>query len=176
MEDQTEVTGPKNYSAELIEMAKTDQSERDKMRQGEEFDAETIDRKNTKILKGIIKSIGWPKISLVGKEASSGAWLIVQHADHDIPFQEACLKTIKGLPEREVGLEEIALLEDRVRKNKGMSQLYGTQGLPNKDGEFEPFPIDDPENLEERRKKMGLVPFSAYKEAMEKIYKKMKVH
>ncbi|OGE77044.1 hypothetical protein A3J19_04935 [Candidatus Daviesbacteria bacterium RIFCSPLOWO2_02_FULL_41_8] len=171
--DQTKGTEPKNYRAELIEMAKTDQSERDKMRRGETFDAETIDRRNTERLKEIINSIGWPRISLVGEEAAGGAWLIVQHADHDTPFQEACLKTIKGLPEGEVELEEIALLEDRVRMNRKLPQLYGTQGFPNKNGEFEPFPIADPKNLEARRKKMGLVPFSDYKEAMEKIYEQI---
>lgn len=174
MVNQTKVKEPRDYRDELIEMAKTDQSERDKMRQGEEFDAKIIDRRNTKRLKAIIKSIGWPSISLVGEDASTDAWLIVQHADHDVLLQETCLETMKKLPKGEVKPEEIALLEDRVRMNKGLPQLYGTQGLPDKDGEFEPLPIEDPENLEERRRKMGLVPFSAYKEAMEKIYKKAK--
>jgi len=46
-----------------------------------------IDIKNTESLKKIIKEIGWPNIETVGKKISHYAWLIAQHADHDVKFQ-----------------------------------------------------------------------------------------
>jgi len=56
---------------------------------------EEIDNENTKILKQIILEYGWPTISMAGKEASNAAWVIAQHADHDISFQKLCLSLLK---------------------------------------------------------------------------------
>lgn len=42
-------------------------------------------------MKKIVKKHGWPGISLVGKKASVGAWLLAQHADRDLRFQKNVL-------------------------------------------------------------------------------------
>lgn len=47
-----------------------------------------IDKKNTLKIKKIIERYDWPTINLVGKKASKNAWLLVQHADHDVKFQK----------------------------------------------------------------------------------------
>src|SRR3989338_703283 len=54
-----------------------------------------VDMKNTEKLKKIINKYGWPGKSLVGEKAADAAWLIAQHADHDVKFQEKCLCLIK---------------------------------------------------------------------------------
>lgn len=119
----------------------------------------TVDKENTAYLKTVIDRIGWPKISDVGLEASRAAWLLVQHADHNLGFQTHCLELMKALPKGEVVCRDIAYLEDRVRVNRGSLQLYGTQFIQVGDS-FEPQPIEDEKNLEERRAKMGLEPFA----------------
>src|SRR2546429_6865696 len=94
---------------ELDEMSATDQA----MRMSDTWNDE-VDKKNTARMKAIVAKFGWPTTSIFGKEASNNAWLLVQHADLDIEFQEACLSLMKKLPPDEVSLSNIAYLEDRV--------------------------------------------------------------
>lgn len=65
--------------------------------------------------------------------------------------QEACLQAIK----------------ESIKDNFNYMEL---RGLPDKNGKLVPFPIEDPEHLDERRQQMRLIPFSDHKEIMEKIY------
>ena len=61
---------------------------------------------------------------------------------------------------------DLAYLEDRVRVHAGQPQLYGTQ-FNIAGGEFGPFPIEDPQRLDERRAQAGLEPFAAYQARMQ---------
>jgi hypothetical protein len=84
----------KKISQELIKMGLRDQKMRIESQNPSEnvkFNPE-VDKANTSRLKTIIDKIGWPTISKVGEEASYAAWLIAQHADHDVSFQKKCLK------------------------------------------------------------------------------------
>ena len=56
----------------------------------------------------------------------------------------------------------LAYLEDRVRVHAGQPQLYGTQFTVTS-GTFGPYPIEDPQRLDERRAAAGLEPFAAYR-------------
>jgi hypothetical protein len=133
-----------------------------------------IDRTNTERLQKIVGEIGWPRRSDVGKEAASGAWLIAQHTG-DREFQAHALELIEPLLDQgEVSKQSYALLDDRVRCHRGEKQIYGTQySMKRVDGvmHFGPMtPIDDPEHLDERRKKMGLEPHAEYVATLKKLY------
>lgn len=130
---------------------------------------ESHDKENTEYLKEVVKKHGWPTISKVGWEASQAAWLLAQHADHDLDFQAQCLELMKSLPEGEVALPGIAYLEDRVRVGRGEPQLYGTQFYQEGD-DFGPRPIEDEDGLEARRKAMDLEPFTEYRQTLAKTY------
>lgn len=118
---------------------------------------DSVDLANTAGLKEIIAQIGWPSISKVGKEASIGAWLLAQHADRDVSFQEECLALMQGLSEGDVRKQDIAYLTDRVRVNRGFPQVYGTQFVLDKvKGKYVPQPIEDIEQVEKHRKEMDL--------------------
>ena len=67
-------------------MAKKDQEMRSGHKKGVRLNG-NIDKQNNAELKRIIREYGWPTISLVGKKASSNAWLLAQHADKDQKFQ-----------------------------------------------------------------------------------------
>jgi len=54
-----------------------------------------IHEKNNARIKEIISTHGWPGFSIVGKEGSEAAWLIVQHAVLDTAFMEECLPLLK---------------------------------------------------------------------------------
>jgi len=148
---------------EIIQMAEVDQEiRRQAMEEGRVWD-ESSDTSNTERMREIVSQIGWPSQSLVGPDASSKAWLLVQHADHDVMFQSDCLRMMKAADQGEVRKQEIAYLEDRVRVNRGKPQLYGTQFLKNINGEYLPKPIESPDEVDKRREEMGLGPLEEYK-------------
>ncbi len=158
-------------AAEIISMAGVDQDMRLKAIDDEKFWDESVDPKNTARMKEIVAEIGWPTVSKVGSDASVGAWLLVQHADREVEFQEHCLNLMKQEKEGEVVLRDVAHLEDRVRLNKGLPQLYGTQFRWTKNNE--PIQdIEDRENVDERRKAMGL---NTLAERIEEMYVKYKM-
>jgi len=186
-EGNSEIEQPKypEISQELIDMGSADREMREKSEKDiNEFDEE-LDRCNTQKLKEIVNDIGWPSISAVGRQASSDAWLVVQHATlekdvkpsdklvfndeqfalQDLNFQEECLRLMSALPEDEVQAWQVALLTDRVKMNRGEDQVYGTQFSHGK-----VWPIEDLENLDARRGLVGLEPFAEYQERMLERY------
>ncbi len=151
-------------------MVKKDQD----LRYNNKFD-EKLDKINTDKLKVIISQIGWPRISQVSKKVSDGAWLLVQHSDHDPLFQKKCLKLIKELvKEKEIDIKLIPLLEDRILVNDGKKQIYGTQFYKNKKtGKLIPKPIKNPKNVNEIRKSVGLEPLDVYSKTLNEIIERI---
>jgi hypothetical protein len=140
---------------ELEEMVSVDQEMRKKNLADDEFWDKEIDRKNTERMKLIIKEIGWPTRTKVGERGMKDAWLLVQHADHDLEFQRQCLELMLAEDPDEVGRRNIAYLTDRVLVNEGKPQLYGSQ-FTGTSGAFIPKPVEDMEHINDRRKEMGL--------------------
>jgi len=112
-------------------------------------------------MRKIVADIGLPTISKVGEKASNNAWLLVQHSP-DRKFQKEYLDLL-GKNISDVNKANIAYLDDRLRMFEGKPQLYGTQLQKNKDtGEWEFFKIEDRENVDKRRKEMGLDTLEKY--------------
>lgn len=170
-------SGRPNHSAlreELLAMSKRDQSARFIGRHGgcnlkqnqraagpKQSIAET-DYANTNRMKQIIDEIGWPVPEMVGADASRAAWLLVQHADHDVKFQRTCLALMEEEKVRDqLHLPDIAYLTDRVLVNSGKPQLYGTQ-FHEVDGKLQPRPIKNPEQVDLRRTSMQLTTLREY--------------
>jgi hypothetical protein len=122
-----------------------------------------IDRDNLAWLKGVVDKHGWPGKSLVGRDGAHGAFLIAQHAVTDLEFMAKCLDAIKAAYRAgDAEGQWVALMTDRllVMKEK-KKQLYGTQ-LVSKDGKLVPQPIEDEENVDARRKELGMPPLADY--------------
>mgnify|MGYP001568247673 CR=1 FL=1 len=119
------------------------------------------------------KTTSWPDQHLVGVAGATGAWLIAQHADHDVAFQKMCLKLLnKKCKEGAASRQHVAYLADRIRVNRGLPQWYGTQFRLNSDNRLAPWPIQDKQRLRARREKMGFGPFSAYQKKLMQIQKR----
>ena len=143
------------------------------MRSSGNWDRE-IDIENCQELKRVIGEIGWPDFDIVDREGACFAWLIVQHADHDLVFQENCLALMKEkISQNKIDKKHYAYLVDRVRKNSGKKQIYGTQFYV-ENGCFVEYPILDKANLNKKRKEFGLIEFSKYKKRLEKRQRKLK--
>jgi len=143
-----------DIASEIDAMTTVDQDMRERS-QTEDYWDESVDVKHTARMGEVVAQIGWPTVSKVGKDSSENAWLLVQHADRDVAFQEQCLALMKQEKNGEVNPRNIAMLEDRIRVNKNQPQIYGTQHNE-VDGRYVPRPIDDEVNVNERRKQMGL--------------------
>jgi hypothetical protein len=129
-----------------------------------------VDRRNMTRMKEIVDRHGWPGKSLVGADGAHAAWLLVQHADHDRPFQKRCLALLgEAVKKGEATTEDLAYLTDRVRVGEGQKQVYGTQ-LRTVDGKQIPAPIEDEANVDRRRKEVGLSPLAEYLQMAEKLY------
>jgi hypothetical protein len=123
---------------------------------------EAVHRCNAARLATILDQHGCPVSSLVGPDGAEAAWLIAQHAIGEPAFQRRCLRVLREAEGRgEVPAWQPAMLEDRVRMFEGRLQLYGTQLEPDREGWLRPYPIEDPDHVEERRRAVGLEPLSA---------------
>lgn len=155
----------------IIQMANRDQQARKLAAKDFSFwkEVRKTDRKNIKRFKQIINQFGWPTISLVGKRASHLAWLLAQHADSNVEFQEQCLNfLIMAEKNNDARKQEVAFLTDRVLVNKGKPQLYGTQFYVDKNAKMLPRSIKNINLLEQRRNIMGLESFADYRKQMER--------
>jgi hypothetical protein len=128
----------------------------------------SVDAKNTSDLKDLLAKYAWFSISTFDAETDAKAWLLVQHADEDPEFQRSVLKVLADLyPKGETSPRNYAYLYDRVAASwrddtKRTLQRYGTQGTCIGPQKWEPLPIEEPANLDERRQSVGLEPMSEY--------------
>lgn len=133
---------------------------------------QAMDADNAARMRAIVRQHGWPAPSLVGRDGTEAALLLVQHADHS--FQKEMLPLVEKAYKRgEVPGQTYALLLDRVLVGEGKPQVYGTQAKPFKDWEGqEPLlqPIEDEANVDKRRAEIGLPPLSEYRQMLRRMY------
>lgn len=130
---------------------------------------------NTTDLKELLKIYDWFKITEFGKKTDIQAWLIVQHADQDHEFQENILKILEQLyPVYETSPSNYAYLHDRVASSfndpsEMKPQRYGTQGHCAGPGQWEPWPLENQDKVDELRKSVGLGTMEEYKKMFKDI-------
>ncbi|MCF6225386.1 MAG: hypothetical protein L3J22_03650 [Xanthomonadales bacterium] len=162
-EDKLELA---SIDRELIEMAKNDQDAR---KNHNLTDMLRVDKLNLIRLKEIIKQYGWPDSKRFSKDASAGAWLILQHASHDGVFQKEGLELMKQIKGGGVHPVHIAYLEDRVSLFENEVQIYGTQGYC-VGSKFVLSPVKNEKDINLRRENAKLPPIEAYiEEASNKL-------
>ncbi len=153
---------------ELLERRGRDQGIRDALiKSGSEHpdpriaaEMRQIDGENTARIKEIVRTYGWPGPDLVGRDGSQAAWLLVQHSTPE--FQREMLPLVeKAYREQKLPGSNYALLLDRVRVHQGKPQVYGSQGRW-ENGVLNLQPIEDPENVDQRRAEVGLGPVAEY--------------
>lgn len=117
-------------------------------------------------LRAIIEEYGWPDSARVGKEAAGAAFLILQHSPVD-EFQEQMFPVLEELAARgEVPSSDAAMLVDRVLMRQDLPQRYGTQ-FKMIEGRMVLHPVEDEDQLEERRREMGLPSMEEYMALLE---------
>jgi hypothetical protein len=114
---------------------------------------------NATRLASILESVGWPVERQVGSEAAEAAWLIVQHAIAHPALQRRALELVQAAAQRgDAPALHAAMLEDRIRTLEGLPQRYGTQFDWDAHSQLSPLPVEDPANVDVRRRQIGLGP------------------
>ena len=128
-----------------------------------------LDSINLLEIKQMLDAHGWLGPKQVGHRGNTTLWLVIQHADlatqeHYLPMMQAAADAGKA------SCGNLAYLEDRILVRKNQKQWYGSQHYkPNGSNVTLYFPVEDPDNLNDRRESMGLSPFSL--ELIEEIKK-----
>ncbi len=118
---------------------------------------ENIHRRKSDALKEIVLNQGWPDSKSYDGHAEAAAFMIVQHADYDLEFQELChTQMLAGLKKGRNSPGFLAFLTDRILCNKGKHQRFGTQIREVTNGCFVPKPIENPDTVDSLRKEVGL--------------------
>ena len=151
-----------DLAAEILSMAERDQAMRRAAMSGEARWDRELDRVNTERLRAIVAVIGWPTRTQVGDKAEHAAWLLAQHADHDLAFQKQALELMSREPDTEVCPKHLAYLEDRISVSEGRPQRYGTQLRGTPEAGYRPAPLADDRTVDELRLRVGLEPLAEY--------------
>jgi len=110
----------------------------------------------------LIEENGWPKYSKVGKLAADAPLLIINHHESDSIRKMYLPQIKKSCLENEGSCMEYAKIQDRILVSEGKSQMYGMQFRYNASRNLEPFPIENSEYVDKRRKEIGLKPLKDY--------------
>ena len=127
------------------------------------FSSTRTDSLNQLLLYRYIRTFGFPCFCRVGTDGMNAVWLLTQHSDNDINFQEDCLCYLdeinKICPRRTRVLRSwLAYLCDRIAINRGEPQRFGTQYFRSSDGKLLRRPCKNIGTLWLRRLWAGLPP------------------
>ena len=173
--DEIEANYDKPLQAELIQIYEEDQKWRlmiDSINTNYGWESEQmkalwkiiteVDSVNLIKIKNILDERGWVGADKVGGQANQALFLVIQHAD--LAAQEKYLPMMReAVAQGNASGSSLALLEDRVALRQGKRQIYGSQvGRDPETGGHYVLPLDDPDNVDERRASVGLPPLSQY--------------
>lgn len=113
-----------------------------------------VDSLNLMKVEKIIKQYGYPGKALVGEPTNEAAWFVIQHANAE-KITEYLPLLREATKNGDIAESLMALMEDRHLMYQGKEQIYGTQGSST-NGTSYIWPIKNPDNVNERRKKIGL--------------------
>ncbi len=106
---------------------------------------------------------GRPTADQVGEEAARAAWLIAQHADHQLDVQRRAPRLLEQAVEAGLASpRDLAFLRDHALVNEGRKQIYGTQITGVKDGSPVPWLCEDPARMDALRAEAGIEPFAVH--------------
>jgi hypothetical protein len=142
---------------QLKDMVKADQDARFAF---DEARFQAVDARNKPEIERIFHRYGWITRTLAGSDAAHDFWLLVQHQTPELqrrflPALELAAKANDASP------TDYAYLYDRVQVGLGKPQRWGTQ-TKCIDGKAELSPVEDPANLDARRRELFLMPIADY--------------
>ncbi len=118
------------------------------------------DSVNNVKLKTILRKYGWLGPKEVGNEANDVIFMVIQHSDLETQHKYAPLMR-QAVQNNNGSASNLAYLEDRIATREDRMQLYGTQ-LRCLGDKCELQLLADPDNVDKRRRQVGLGPLADY--------------
>lgn len=104
----------------------------------------------------VTRGEGWPTADRVGTHAASCALRLAQHLERHQRVQDHCLREIVDAAHGgRASWAEVAAVSDACDVRDGKEQRFGTK-FERRDGSFVPYALNDPENVDERRRAMAM--------------------
>ncbi len=117
---------------------------------------------NEKKIKAILEKQGWPKVEVIGEQGNLTICNVLQHADVEVRLKYLPLMK-EAVKEKKLQPRLLARAEDRLATDRGDLQVYGGQIKYYPETKtFDVWPIIDPENVDQRRAEIGLVPIAEF--------------
>jgi hypothetical protein len=121
----------------------------------------------------ILDTHGWPGKSLVGDDGAEAAWMLALHTMPDPEVLRRCLRLMRAAAAAgEAESWQVAFLVDRVSLVERNVQVYGTTICRQADGSFGPPLLEDPDQVDERRRAVGLPPLEEDIRKIEAFYRR----
>lgn len=127
---------------------------------------------NERRLEMVFTQYGFPGYDIAGEKGSNSFWLMTQHCDKDVAFQQKILAAMKPeVVKHNADPKNFAYLTDRVNLNTGRKQIYGTQVTYRTDScQAIPKPLADSLQVNERREDVGLEKIETYLNEMSQMH------
>lgn len=117
-----------------------------------------LDEINLEIITNIINKYGWLGEKKIGFKANMALFLVIQHSSLEIQLKYLPIIE-QAVKDGNLRLKDYAIFKDRIEVEQNNCQIYGSQLEWNDEkGEYQLLPIIDPEEVDERRKAVGLEP------------------
>jgi len=155
-----------DLAAELVDMAERDEYLREELlaegvlHHGYVPRMRTLHRRNGDRLAAILEQLGrWPSRSIVGDDGAHGAWSIAMHDIANPGLMRASrLLLAEAVRHHDADGADLAHIDDRIHMFETGRQIYGTHFGWGDDGAYGVWPpIEDPDNVEARRRTVGLI-------------------
>ena len=111
------------------------------------------DATNLPRVQAILKQYGYPGKSLVGAPTNEAAWYVIQHTPALIPQYLPMMK--KAAETGELPFRLYATMLDRQLMFENKEQVYGTQARNDDNNRLFIWPIQNPAQVNQRRKQAG---------------------
>ena len=177
--DTRTVTVNEALRQELLALAEQDQSflgapERDPNSDEDQRQLLEVMGRLRRRLVQILDTYGWPGKSLVGQDGAEAAWTLALHTMPDPDVLRRCLTLMRDAAAAgEAESWQVAFLVDRVSLVERNVQVYGTTICRQEDGSFGPPLLEDPGQVEERRRAVGLPPLDQDIRRIEAYYRRV---
>ncbi len=114
------------------------------------------DHRNQELVISIIEKCGMPTLNEVTQKHMTAIWLGLQHTTkkHRKKYFPQIEEAVKN---GDLSKQQYALMKDRILMDEGKPQIYGSQI---KNGKL--YKLENPETVNERRKKMGMKTIENY--------------
>ena len=114
------------------------------------------DHRNQELVISIIEKCGMPTLKEVTQRHMNAIWLGLQHSNKKIRIKYFP-QIEKAVENGDLSKQQYALMKDRILMDEGKPQIYGSQI---KNGKL--YKLENPETVNERRKKMGMETIEDY--------------